>query len=61
MKYKESRLPEEISTTSEDVEISHVDEKYQQLSCRWHHPYGRKWKENKEPQWKWKGSMKKLA
>ena len=35
MKHKlESRLPGEISMTSE---------------CRWHHPYGRKWRGTKEP------------
>ena len=35
MKHKlESRLPREISITSE---------------CRWHHPYGRKWRGTKKP------------
>ena len=39
---------------------SRFQKKYQQLQiCRWHHPYGRKWR--RAPWWKWKRRVKKLA
>ena len=41
---------------------SRFQEKYQYpQTCRWHHPYGRKWRRTKKPQWKWKMRVKKLA
>ena len=61
-----SEMPSWISTSwNQDCR-----EKYQEPQiCRWHHPYGRKWRGTKEPldegerlkNWRWKKRVKKLA